>query len=166
MSDHHTLDIHPLPKDQTPLFINEPWLIDETIYFETAAQKQKAKEPEQEEDNRRIYIPLDLNKAAFLRRLNHVLDKYGSITWRNESNIRTEVWSIISQIEIYDQIWFVREGEYPRDEHGMITGHSQHAREVIKQIIARLEKIDSCEDFPYDMIDELRKEYCISESND
>ena len=159
MSDHHPLDVWPLPRELKPMFINEPWLIDESLYFESYAQMQAAREPEDEADNRRVYIPLDLNKAAFLRRLDHVLNKYPEITWRNESNIRTEVWNIISQIEIYDQIWFVREGEYPTDEHGMITGHSQHAREVIKQIIARLEKIDSCEDFPYDIIDELKQEY-------
>lgn len=159
MSDHHHLDVWPLPREQKPMFINEPWLIDDSIYFESAKQMMSLREPEDEEDNRRVYIPLDLNKAAFLRRLDHVLSKYPDITWRNESNVYAEVRGILSQIEIYDQLWFVREGKFDTDENGMICGHSQHATEAIKEIIVRLEAVDTCEDFPYDIIDELKKEY-------
>ena len=159
MSDHHPLDVWPLPRDQKPMFINEPWLIDDSIYFESQKQMMVAREPEDQPDNRRVYIPLDLNKAAFLRRLDYVLSKYPDITWRNESNVYSEVRAILSQIEIYDQVWFVREGEFPKDENGMICGHSHHATDVIKEIIARLEFIDTCEDFPYDIIDELG---CVS----
>jgi len=159
LSDHHPLDVWPLPRDQKPMFINEPWLVDDSIYFETKKQMMAAREPENEEDNRRVYIPIDLNKKAFLRRLEHVLGKYPDITWRNESNVYTEVQKIVSQIEIYDQLWFVREGNIKTDENGMICGHSQHATEVIQEIISRLETVDTCEDFPYDIIDELKKEY-------
>ena len=35
MSDHHPLDVWPLPRDQKPMFINEPWLIDDSIYYES-----------------------------------------------------------------------------------------------------------------------------------
>ena len=159
MSDHHSLDVWPLPREQNPMFINEPWLIDDSIYFESAKQMMSMREPEDEEDNRRVYIPLDLNKKAFLRRLEHVLDKYPDITWRNESNVYAEVRTILTQIEIYDQLWFVREGNFKTDENHMICGHSQHATEVVKEIIEKLEAIDTCEDFPYDIIDELKKEY-------
>lgn len=159
MTDHHPLDVWPLPREQKPMFINEPWLVDESIYLESAKQMMAAREPEDEEDNRRVYVPIDLNKAAFLRRLEHALEKIGDITWRNESNVRSEVRTILAQIEIYDQLWFVREGKYKTDEQGMICGHSQHATEVIKEIIRRLEEVDTCEDFPYDIIDELKKEY-------
>ncbi len=161
MSDHHPLDVWPLPREKKPMFINEPWLIDNSIYFETQKQMEKAREPEDEEDNRRVYIPLDLNKAAFLRRLEHVLGKYTNITWKNESAVYSEVHAILTQIEIYDQLWFVREGEFPKDENGMITGHSHHAKDVIKEVVARLEEVDSCEDFPYDIIEELKTEYEI-----
>lgn len=27
---HHDLDPYPIPKDRTPMFINEPWIIDES----------------------------------------------------------------------------------------------------------------------------------------
>ena len=30
---------------------------------------------------------------------------------------------------------------------------------VIQEMIKRLESVDTCEDFPYDIIDELKKEY-------
>lgn len=63
MADHHPLDVWPLPRDQKPMFINEPWLVDESIYLETYAQMQAAREPEDQPDNRRVYIPLDLNKG-------------------------------------------------------------------------------------------------------
>ena len=159
MSDHHPLDVWPLPREKKPMFINEPWLIDESIYFETVEQMEKARNPEDEEDNRRVYIPLDLNKKAFLRRLDHVLDKFSDITWKNEGVVCCEVRAILAQIEIYDQLWFVKEGEFPTDENGMITGHSHHAKDVIMDIVTRLEEIDSCEDFPYDVIEELKKEY-------
>ena len=163
--DHHTLDVWPLPREQKPMFINEPWLVDESIYFETAKQMMVAREPEAEEDNRRVYIPLDLNKKAFLRRLDHVLDKYPDITWRNESNVYCEVRSILAQIEIYDQLWLVREGNFKTDENHMICEHSQRATDVIKEFISRLETVDTCEDFPYDIIDELKKEYAEEDEN-
>ncbi len=161
MTDHHPLDVWPLPREKEPMFINEPWLIDDSIYFETQKQMEKAREPENEEDNRRVYIPLDLNKAAFLRRLEHMLGKYADIIWKNENAVYSEVRPILAQIEIYDQLWFVREGEFPKDENGMIIGHSHHATDVIKEVVARLEEVDSCEDFPYNIIEELKAEYEI-----
>lgn len=159
MSDDHPLDVWPLPREQKPMFINEPWLVDQSIYLDSVKQRTAAREPENEEDNRRVYIPLDLNKAAFLRRLDYVLSKYPDITWENESNVSSEVQAILSQIEIYDQVWFVREGKFDTDENGRICGHSQHATSVIKEFISKLESVDTCEDFPYDIIDDLKEEY-------
>lgn len=28
---HHRLDPYPIPKDKTPLYISEPWLIDKSL---------------------------------------------------------------------------------------------------------------------------------------
>lgn len=28
---HHTLDVYPIPREEEPMFINEPWLIDHTL---------------------------------------------------------------------------------------------------------------------------------------
>lgn len=60
MKRKHSLDPYPIPKEEHPLFINEPWLIDESILTTT----KKDNGPESEADNRRIYVPLDLNKSA------------------------------------------------------------------------------------------------------
>ena len=65
-----------------------------------------------------------------------------------------DVEALISQIEVYDQVWYVRhmpdEGE-----------HSQEAKDLVKDFIKRLEEIpDGCaECFPFDTIEELKKEY-------
>ena len=94
MSTHHTLDVHPIP--EKVLFVNETQLADPT--------ELPAGSPP---DNIRIYIPLDLNHDAILRRLNGIYRRYGELTESNEFSISSEVYNLISQIEIYDQVWFV-----------------------------------------------------------
>ena len=51
--EHHRLDPYPVPKDKMPLYINEPWLIDKTLLEST-----QHREPEEQPDNVRIYIPM------------------------------------------------------------------------------------------------------------
>ena len=72
MRQHHQLDPYPIPKDKSPLYINEPWLVDKTVL-----EYPMGKIPEGKDDNVRIYIPLDLNKEAILRRLNSIIYHYG-----------------------------------------------------------------------------------------
>ena len=70
-----------------------------------------------------------------------------------------DVGMIISQLEIYDQIWFVR--------HAPKKGeHSREAIELVTEIIARLEGIpDGCaECFPFELIDEFKQEYLTDNS--
>jgi len=66
--EHHRLDPYPIPKDKTPLYINEPWLIDKSLL-----EHLQHREPEEQPDNVRIYLPMDLNQEAILRRLDRVL---------------------------------------------------------------------------------------------
>lgn len=76
----------------------------------------------------------------------------------NESRC-IDVGMIISQLEIYDQIWFVR--------HAPKKGeHSREAIELVTEIIARLEGIpDGCaECFPFELIDEFKQEYLTDNS--
>lgn len=73
MRQHHNLDPYPLPKEGHPLFVNEPWVIDNSI----DQQFVKSNEPETTSDNLRIYVPLDLNKSAIIRRLNEIIRRYG-----------------------------------------------------------------------------------------
>ena len=148
--EHHTLDVYPIPKDKAPLYINEPWLIDCSLL----EISNGSAEPEQEEDNIRVYIPLDINKNAILRRLDTMIIHYGEANEKNELDFSIDVDMLVSQIEIYDQIWYVRH----MPENGE---HSQEAVDLVREFIARLEKIpDGCaEIFPFELIDTLREEY-------
>ena len=148
--EHHTLDVYPIPKDKAPLYINEPWLIDRSLL----EISNGSAEPEQEEDNIRVYIPLDINKNAILRRLDTMIIHYGEANEKNELDFSIDVDMLVSQIEIYDQIWYVRH----MPENGE---HSQEAVDLVREFIARLEEIpDGCaEIFPFELIDTLREEY-------
>lgn len=153
--EHHTLDVYPIPKDKAQLYINEPWLIDRSLL----EVSNGSAEPEQEQDNIRVYIPLDINKNAILRRLDMLIIHYGEANEKNELDFSIDVDMLVSQIVIYDQIWCVRH----MPENGE---HSQEAVDLVRKFIARLEEIpDGCaEIFPFELIDTLRKEYLSGSS--
>ena len=98
MSTHHMLDIAPIP--EKVLYINEPWLIDSSF----DGMEKVSEEPDPNPDNVRVYLPLDLNAEAILRRLRYVIYRYGEANEANESNYRADVNRLVSQIEIYDQV--------------------------------------------------------------
>lgn len=139
------------PKRKKPLYINEPWLIDDSYVWEVQG---KSVDPDPEEDNIRVYIPLDLNSKAILRRLHTMIAKYGEANERNESDFSQDVHRLISQIEIYDQIWYMRH----MPEKG---AHSEEAKQLVREFIQLLEEIpDGCaEVFLIEIIDLLREEY-------
>lgn len=147
--EHHRLDPYPIPKEKMPMFINEPWLIDRSLL-----EEHLHREPQDKEDNIRIYIPMDLNKEAIMRRLENVVKRYGEASEYNEFEFSRDVDAIIAQIEIYDQIWFVR--HMPPDGK-----HSLEAVSLVKEFVACLEEIpDACaERFPFETIEELKREY-------
>ena len=150
--DHHTLDIYPNPREKAPLYINEPWIIDETMERQTT-------EPSDAADNIRIYVPIDLNHDAILRKLRNVISKYGDVDWRNESNIMVDVGLLVYQLEIYDQVHFVRHPAGVLKQPGE-EKHSTEATTLVRDFIRELEKINSTGDtFPYDVIEKLKKEY-------
>lgn len=150
MMTHHNLDPYPEPKDKTPIYINEPWLTDKTrIEYPIGV------DPDTEEaDNVRIYAPIDLNRKAILRRLDRIIACYGEANEGNEMEYDSDVNMLVSQIEIYDQIWYVR--HTPSGNR-----HSDEAVSLVKEFVARLEDIsDGCaECFPFEMIDKLKEEY-------
>lgn len=147
--ERHRMDPYPIPKDKTTLCINEPWLIDKSLL-----EYPPRREPDEKEDNVRIYIPMDLKREAILRRFERVIVHYGEANARNEIEFSVDVGMVISQLEIYDQVWFGR--RVP--EKGE---HSREAKELAREMIARLEAIpDGCaECFPFEVIDDLRREY-------
>ena len=146
---HHQLDVYPIPREKSPHFINEPWLVDKSLL-----EYPLSREPAKPADNLRIYVPVDLNKEAILRRLSYLVYHYGEANEKNESEFRMDVDMLISQIEIYDQIWFVR--HMPKESR-----HSREAVELVREFVAKLESIpDGCaECFPFETIEELKKEY-------
>ena len=145
---HHNIDPYPIPKDKSPIYINEPWLIDKSIRDKTDMEQCGS------DDNIRVYVPLDINADAIMRRLSHIISYYEEANEDNEFNFSADVNLIISQVEIYDQIWGVR--------HGMNEkGHSTEAIALIREFVAVLERIpDGCaEFFPFEIIDELKAEF-------
>ena len=150
--EHHNLDIHPIPKDSEPLFINEPWLIDDSLQWFTEDFRNPSPLPDA--DNIRVYLPLDIGKASILRRLDYVIDYFGTATYANERDYSCQVDNLISQIEIYDQVWFAR--HFPKQGR-----HSAEAIDLVKVFVSKLEDIPEGDSdmFPYDTIDELKQEY-------
>lgn len=132
---------------------------DKTNIVNSLLEYPRHREPDEKEDNIRIYVPMDLNKDAILRRLDNIIGLYGEAREDNEIEFSIDVGMIISQLEIYDQIWFVR--HMPKKGE-----HSREAKELVTEIIARLEDIpDGCaECFPFELIDELKQEYLTDNS--
>lgn len=157
MSTHHNLDPYPIPNEAQPLYVNEPWLIDPSREPELKKDVENYKQPEAAADNVRIYVPLDLNHDAVLRRLDYVINKYGEASEANEFYFSGEVGKVISLLEIYDQYRFIKDP--PKDG----SRHSTDGKKLVTDIIARLEAIEDAgaETFPFEMIEELKTEYGI-----
>jgi len=154
MSTHHDLDVYPNPKEKQPMFINEPWLLDLSLLND----EKLSKEPEPQKDNIRIYVPVDLNAAAILRRLHHIIQQLGPASEMNEMDYSVAVGQLISQIEIYDQIWYAR--NVPSDGN---RKHSSEVRVLVERFIDALKDMEvlDAELFPYEEIEQLKKEYLL-----
>lgn len=142
---------YPFPKDESPLFFNEKELADPS---RLDVEETISQDPDTEEDNVRIYIPLDLNQKAILRRLDDIISRYVTASEKNEMRFSVDVYRLLSQLEIYDRRWYLRHMP-PKGEH------SVEGVKLAKEIIQRLESIPEgdSEFFPYDLIDELNDEY-------
>ena len=150
----HTLDIYPIPEGQA-LYINEPWLVDDSLF----QYGSREKEPDHAADNVRVYIPLDLNREAILRRLRQICTRHRDVDWRNEAAFSCDVARLTCQIEIYDQVWSSR---HPITRAGRVSTHSAECAELVGEMIKILQEVGdngSGESFPYETIEELEKEY-------
>lgn len=147
---HHKLDIKPVP--QEVLYVNEPELVDRSLF------NLRPDKPKEQEDNIRIYVPLDLNREAIIRRLEDIIEVFEEVNYDNEGSFYVTVGMLMQQIEIYDQIWTVR-------TLSDTDKHSRNTVELVKEFIDVLESIpDKCaEYFPNDVIEDLRKEYLTDE---
>lgn len=153
--DQHKIDVYPEPREETPRFINEPWLIDKYLYD----YGPRNREPDHQEDNIRIYVPLDLNRDAILKRLQSIISRYKESNEENEADFRTDVDMLIEQIAIYDRIWYIR--TMAESDKQSTKQHSIKGRELASAFIEMLGNIpDGCaECFPDETIDELKREY-------
>ena len=163
---HHNLDIYPIPADV--LYINELSLA-ENVPYETKRDMERAVTGESEKeggilpnDNVRIYVPIDLNADIIMWQLYSLFGSHGYPTESNESVYSSAVRKIISQLEIYDQVWSARNvGETVQKVDGGVR-HSRKGIELAGKIVKYLEDNDgSAECFPYDEIEELKNEFWL-----
>ena len=78
---------------------------------------------------------MDICRSAVLRRLTDIIARYGAATEANAMDYPYDVDMLISQIEIYDQIWFVR-------HHPGQGRHSVKAIELVRAFVGKLEEMD------------------------
>ena len=163
---HHKLDIHPNQTDV--LYVNELSLAGKTPY-ETKQDMDKALTGRTKsngeilpDDNVRIYVPMDLNADIIMWQLYSLFGSLGYPSESNESVYSSTVRRIISQLEIYDQVWSARNvGETVQKEDGGVR-HSRQGIELAGKIVKYLEDNDgSAECFPYDEIEELKNEFWL-----
>ena len=162
---HHDLDIHPI--SEKVLYINELGIADTAFCYNTEEQHQKALTGRTctnggilPDDNVRVYVPLDLNATQILNRLQQIYQIMERPDDTNELEFSYQVSKIISQLEIYDQVWVARDlGNAVRIEEHL---HSKKGIELADKIIGVLLEDEGCaERFPYNVVDELKKEFGI-----
>lgn len=147
-NNRHKIDVAPETKDDLPIYIHEPELLDGSLLEVDVSQ---VAEPE---DNVRVFVPLDISCEAILRRLDWIIHRYGEATEKNELNFARDVRMILPQAEIYDQVWLARHGTAGER-------HSEEGVRLIQQVVDTLVQIpDGCaEYFPFELVDELCLEY-------
>ena len=162
----HKLDYKPIPEDV--LYINELDLAD-SVPYETNIEMEKALTGKCKEeggvlpdDNVRIYVPIDINADAIMRRLHLLFVTMDYPTEYNESAYSFAVRRIISQLEIYDQVCVTRNFENSVQKELGGVRHSREGIELARRIADYLEENDgTAELFPWDEIEKLRKEFWL-----
>ena len=180
-TEHHNLDIKPIPEQV--LYINEPEITGmfcgcgpeympnwERLFEKSHDGDNAARYAGQSPDHVRVYVPLDLSKECILAYFRAVLTCFGHADERNEMEFSSSIEQVITRLEIYDQVWYVREMSKPwKDDSACPDGsaqtsrHSRHATEIARVIVDELLQVanDGCsaELFPYQTIDMLCREY-------
>ena len=163
---HHKLDIHPIPTDV--LYVNELSLAGKVPYEtrdtmdKVLTGRTKSNGGILPDDNVRIYVPMDLNADIIMWQLYSLHGTLGYPTEKNESAYCSGVGKVISQLEIYDQVWAVRNLEDTVQKEDGGVRHSHQGIELAKQIVKYLEDIEgTAECFPYDEIQELREAFWL-----
>lgn len=165
---HYKLDIQPIPKEI--LYVNELNLVTSTPYerrdeYEKALTGKTSSEggilPD---DNVRVYIPMDLSAESIMRQLHILYGNFGSPTESNEFHYYSEVRQLISQLEIYDQVWVARDSGHAIQKVNGGVFHSERGRRLAKKIVDFLLEDEGCaECFPYNLIEELESEFWLDD---
>lgn len=114
------------------------------------------------DDNVRIYVPMDLNADGIMWQLYDLYCSLGYPTESNEAAYYSGVRKIITQLEIYDQVWVARKVEESVQKENGGVRHSRKGIELAEKIINYLEeKEGTAECFPYDEIEELREVFWL-----
>ena len=158
---HHKLDIRPIPEEV--LYVNDLSLTG-ALTYETKDDIEKAVTGKKKseggilpDDNVRIYVPMDLNADGIMCRLYALYALLGYPAESNESAYYSGVRKIITQLEIYDQVWMVRKVEESVQKANGGDRHSRKGIELARKIVKYLEENEgTAECFPYDEIEELR----------
>lgn len=106
------------------------------------------------EDNVRIYIPMDLNADAIMHQLNLLYLMLESPSEHNETWFFSGVQALISQLEIYDQVWVARDAAHTiqKTEGGKL--HSSQGIQLARKMVNYLSEDEgSAECFPFEIID-------------
>ena len=94
-----------------------------------------------------------MNEIMF--RVRRLYDTLGYPTEKNESAYSTVIERIISQLEIYDQVWSVRDLAHSIQKEQPGVRHSQQGIALARKIVDYLELHNGCaECYPYDTIEE------------
>ena len=107
-------------------------------------------------------VPMDLNMNEIMFRVYRLYSVLGYLTERNESEFSTKMEQIVSQLEIYDQVWTVRDMEHAIQKGHPMVRHSQQGTALARKLIDYMETHDGCaECYPYDIIKELKSTFWL-----
>lgn len=160
------LDIHPIPENV--LYINELNLSNPMVY-QTTPEYEKAISGDTisrggvlPDDNVSVYVPMDLNADNIMRQLYALYDTLGNSDDSNECWFSNGVSKLISQLEIYDQVWVTRDLAHAVQKAGGEGFHSRQVIELAQKIVDFLLRDDGiAEYFPVDEIEKLKDEFWL-----
>ena len=163
---HHKLDIHPIPEEV--LYVNELSLVG-NVPYETKRDMERAVTGKKKseggilpDDNVRMYVPMDLNADSIMWRLYSLYDVLGYPTESNESAYCVGVRRVIDQLEICEQVWTARNIEESIQKENGEVRHSRKGIELAGKIAQYLEDNEGiAECFPYDEVEELKREFWL-----
>lgn len=107
---------------------------------------------------------MDLSTENIMRQLHIIYGNFGSPTECNEFQYDSEVRQLISQLEIYDQGWVARDSGHAIQKVNGGVLHSEQGRILAKKIVDFLLEDEGCaECFPYNLIEELKREFWLDD---